>query len=155
MSKQEVRNIRINVNGKEVVNSMAGITKALRETNRDLRNLNKNDADYTEQLKIHNARITELKAKQKEFREEIYGTSKALRDSKKDIDAGTFSFQNFMGALMSGDVQGLYDELQLLCNGIGNVTKQALAFIATPIGAAITLLTGIVVATKYWYDYVC
>lgn len=153
MAQEVVRNINININGKEVVNSMSGITKAMREVNRDIRNLNKNDADYTEQLKVHNARITELKAKQKEFREEIYGTSKALKDSTKDIDAGTFSFQNFMGALSSGDIQGLYEEFQLLGNGIGNVTKQGLAFIATPIGAAITLLTGIVVATKYWYDY--
>jgi len=153
MAKEVVRNINININGKEVVNSMAGITKALRETNRDLRNLNKNDADYTEQLKVHNARITELKAKQKEFREEIYGTSKALKESTKDIDSGTFSFQNFMGALTSGDIQGLYEEFQLLSNGIGNVTKQGLAFISTPIGAAITVLTGIVIATKYWYDY--
>lgn len=146
MAKEVVRSINININGKEVVNSLNGVTKAMREVNRDIRNLNKNDADYTEQLKIHNARITELKAKQKEFREEIYNTSKVVKDS-------TFSFQNFMGALTSGDVQGLYEEFQLLGNGIGNVTKQGLAFIATPIGAAITVLTGIVIATKYWYDY--
>lgn len=153
MTKQVTRNINININGKEVVNSMAGITKAMREVNRDIRNLNKNDADYTEQLKVHNDRITQLKAKQKEFREEIYGTSTAMKKATKEVDAGAFSVQNFMGALMSGDIQGLYDELKLLGNGIGNVTKQAWAFVATPIGAAITALTGIVIATKYWYDY--
>lgn len=153
MANPVVRSINININGKEVVNSLNGITKGLRETNRDLRNLNKSDADYTEQLKKHQDRIVELKAQQKEFKDEIYGTSKALKESKKDIDAGTFSFQNFMGALSSGDIQGLYEEFQLLGNGIGNVTKQGLAFIATPIGAAITVLTGIVIATKYWYDY--
>lgn len=153
MAKEVVRNINININGKQVVNSLTGITNALRQTNKDLRNLNKNDADYTEQLKVHNARITELKARQKEFTQEIYGTSKALKEGKKEIESGTFSIQNFMSALMSGDVQGLHEEFKLLGNGIGNVTKQALAFIATPIGAAITVLTGIVLATKYWYDY--
>ncbi|KAA5532822.1 phage tail tape measure protein [Paenimyroides baculatum] len=153
MSKAVVRNINININGKEVVNSLNGITKGLRETNRDLRNLNKSDADYTEQLKKHQDRIVELKAKQKEFTAEIYSTSKALKDSKKDLDAGAFSYQNFVNALTSGDIQGVKEEYELLRNGISNVTKQLLAFIATPIGAALTLLTGIVVVTKYWYDY--
>lgn len=153
MAKEVVRNINININGKEVVNSLAGITKGLRETNRDLRNLNKTDSDYTEQLKKHNDRITELKARQKEFTQEIYGTSTAIKTATKEVNAGTFSFQNFFSSLTSGDVEGLSDELQLLSNGIGNVTKQSLAFIATPIGIAITALTGIVLVTKYWYDY--
>lgn len=153
MAKEVVRNINININGKEVVNSMSGITKALRETNRDLRNLNKNDADYTEQLKKHRDRITELKARQAEFKNEIYDTSKAIKESTKEINSSSFSIQNFMSSLTSGDFEGVHEEFKNLGNGIGNVTKQALLFIATPIGATIAVLAGIAAVTKYWYDY--
>ncbi len=153
MSKEVVRNINININGKEVVNSMSGITKALRETNRDLRNLNKNDADYTEQLKKHRDRITELKARQAEFKNEIYDTSKAIKESTKEINSSSFSIQNFMSSLTSGDFEGVHEEFKNLGNGIGNVTKQALLFIATPIGATIAVLAGIAAVTKIWYDY--
>lgn len=153
MAKDTVRNINININGKEVVNSMSGISKALRETNRDLRNLNKNDADYTEQLKKHRDRITELKTRQSEFKNEIYDTSKAVKESTKDFNTSSFSIQNFMGALTSGDLPGIREEFKQLGNGIGNLTRQSLAFIATPIGAAIAVLAGIALVTKYWYDY--
>ena len=153
MAKEVVRNINININGKEVVNSFSGISKAMRETHRDIANLNKNDADYQQQLKKHQDRLAELRQHYGNFKDEIKGTSAVIKKASNEANAGSFSFQNFMSALTSGDVQGLHDEFQLLSNGIGNVTKQTLAFIATPIGAAITALTGIVIATKYWYDY--
>ncbi len=147
MANSTVRNINININGKEVVNSLNGITKAMRETNRDLRNLNKNDADYTEQLKKHQDTIEQLKVHQKAFKEEIYDTTEAVKESTKELNASSFSMQNFIGALTSGDLEGVRDEFKNLGNGIGSVTKQAIAFIATPIGATIA------VVTKYWYDY--
>lgn len=153
MSKPTTRNIHININGKEVVNSFSGISKALRETNRDISNLNKNDADYNEQLAKHRARIEELRKKYGEYKDEIRGTSQVMKESSKSFDESSFSIGNFFNALKSGDMQSIHEELSGLSGGIGNVTKSALGFIATPIGAAITVLTGIVVATNYWLDY--
>lgn len=153
MSKTTTRNIHININGKEVINSFTGISKALRETHRDIANLNKNDADYNEQLAKHKARLVELQQKYGEFKDEIRGASQAMKESSKSFDESTFSIGNFFNALKSGDMQSIHEELSGLSGGIGNVTKSALGFIATPIGAAITVLTGIVVATNYWLDY--
>lgn len=148
-----VRNIHININGKEVVNSFAGISKAIRETHRDIANLNKNDADYNEQLAKHQARLVELRGRYSQFRDEMKGTSETMKKSSKEIENSNFSILNFFNAIKSGDVQGLTDEFQNLSGGIANVAKSSLAFAATPIGAIITSLTGIVVATNYWLDY--
>lgn len=40
-----------------------------------------------------------------------------------------------------------------VASGIGAATKAGLAFIATPIGAAIAVLAGVVLATKEWVKY--
>src|SRR5690606_2754360 len=82
------RNINININGKEVVNSYAGISKAIRQTNRDITNLNRNDADYVQQLAKHKATLAQLRQEYSQTREEIGRVPKAMngvRSGFKDM----------------------------------------------------------------------
>lgn len=88
MAKEVVRNINININGKEVVNSYAGISKAIRQTNRDITNLNRNDADYVQQLAKHKATLAQLRQEYSQTREEIGRVPKAMngvRSGFKDM----------------------------------------------------------------------
>lgn len=79
MSKEVVRNINININGKEVVNSFTGISKAMRQTHRDIANLNRNDADYQQQLAKHRETLSKLRDEYSRAREEIGRVPQAMK----------------------------------------------------------------------------
>lgn len=60
-------------------------------------------------------------------------------------------------AIKAGDFAGGVDQIKEMANGagqaIGSMTKQALAFIATPIGAAIAGIAAIGTAANYVFDF--
>jgi hypothetical protein len=63
------------------------------------------------------------------------------------------ALEDFKGALFSGDTQGLKESFNAITGSIKGMITQSLAFIATPIGAAITALVGIGAAAKAVFDF--
>ena len=53
-------------------------------------------------------------------------------------------------AASAGGIKGVFDTIR---TGIVGATRAGIAFIATPIGAAIAALGGIIAATRSWYNY--
>jgi hypothetical protein len=79
-----------------------------------------------------------------------------------DQDGGNFTsnignyrsaLEDFKTALFSGDTQGLRTSFDQITSSIKGMVKQSLAFIATPLGAAITALAGIGLAAKAVFDF--
>lgn len=107
MSDTTNRNIHISINGKEVVNSLSGIGKAINQTNRDISNLNKNDADYQEQLKKHQTTLALLRAEYGRTKDEIRGVPgvlKSVENSLGSVASGmlkAFSVTSIIGAVTS------------------------------------------------------
>jgi hypothetical protein len=140
------REISIYINDIEVVNSMAGISRAISQTNGEIRNLNKNSATYDQDLKRLTARLSDLKEKQAEFKEELQDTVLSSNEAKEALT-------NIFVGLMAGNLQMAKAGILALKGSIAALTKTAIAFISTPLGATIAILAGIAVATREWAQY--
>ena len=140
------REISIYVNDRQVVNSLAGITRAVSQTNASIRNLNRGSADYEQELERLQGTLTELTERQTQFREEIAETSGAS-DTARD------ALGNIFTGLSTGNMQMAQAGIMGIRGAIVSTMKAGLAFIATPIGATIAVLAGIGLATKAWFDY--
>ena len=81
--------------------------------------------------------------------------SESIQDALKKIDPFNFSIGQFvqLSQEAGGSTQALTGIFDQLRTGIIGVTKSTLAFIATPIGAAITALAGIGLVAKEFFDY--
>jgi hypothetical protein len=147
MSKENVtRRVSIYINDKEVENSLKGVDGAIIHVRNSLRQLVEGTEDYDKKKQELSDKLVLLKQRQADYREELGLTQKetiSLRSSLTGI----------WDSLVSGDLEGAKDGLTSLKNGMGGLVKSSLAFIATPIGAAIAALAGIVVATKGLFDF--
>lgn len=80
-------------------------------------------------------------------------------DEKRIMNIGRYKdgILDAFSAIREGDFKGGVGQVKELANGageaIGSMTKQALAFIATPIGAAIAGVAAIGVSAKYVLDF--
>lgn len=146
MAKEIPREISIWINDKQVINSFTGINRAISQTKNEIGALNKNSDTYDDDLKRLGKTLTELKEKQTEFKDEIKSASGAMDDS-----AG--SFKKFRDGLLSGDFASAKEGLLGIRGELTNLIKTSVAFIATPLGAAIAVLTGIVLGTKALFDF--
>jgi len=85
--------------------------------------------------------------------EELADTSESANGLNDVGDAlGNVSnlWDDFTTNLRSGDIRGAFSNVR---TGIQGATRAAVAFIATPIGAAIAALVLIGAATKEWFDF--
>ena len=144
--KEIPRELSIYINDKAVVNSLRGITGEITRTNNEMKNLNKNSATYDEDLKKLQGNLSELKNKQADFKEEIYATDKAASDA-------TGSFSKLYSGLISGDLITAKEGLLGIKAELTGLVKSSLAFIATPIGAAIAVLAGFAAGAKAIFDF--
>jgi hypothetical protein len=106
---------------------------------------------------------SEIKRLSKEYQEaskSASGLAKELRDI--DEAGGNFTsnignyksaVSDFKESLLSGDLDGLKESFNKITGSIKGMITQSLAFIATPIGAAITALAGIGLAAKAVFDF--
>jgi hypothetical protein len=106
------------------------------------------------------AEINRLSVAYRNASESADGLATELRGI--DTDGGNFTsnigiyksaLEDFNTALFSGDTQGLKDSFNQITGSIKGMITQSLAFIATPIGAAITALAGIGLAAKEIFDF--
>ena len=147
MAKEKVtRQLSIFINDREVVNSLGGISKEMSKVRGQLRNLNKGSDDYDKKSKELKDTLSQLKDKQADFREELYDTDLTASKAKE-----TFSTL-FLG-LSTGNLSMVKEGLSGVKGSIIGVTKSALAFIATPIGATIALLAGAFASAKAIFDF--
>ncbi|SEG31991.1 hypothetical protein [Flavobacterium urumqiense] len=147
MARKEIpRELSIYINDKAVVNSLRGITGEISRTNNEMRNLNRNSATYTEDMAQLRGNLANLTERQSEFRNEIRNTSEAMDDSSG-------SFAKFRDGLLSGDLESAKEGLSGIKAELTGLVKTSLAFIATPIGAAIAVLAGFAAGAKAIFDF--
>ncbi|MDD2820756.1 MAG: hypothetical protein PHW29_05785 [Flavobacterium sp.] len=147
MARKEIpRELSIYINDKQVVNSLAGITREIGRTNNEMRNLNRNSETYTEDMATLRGNLANLMERQSEFRNEIRNTSEAMDD-------GAGSFAKFKDGLLSGDLESAKEGLSGIKAELTGLVKTSLAFIATPIGAAIAVLAGFAAGAKAIFDF--
>ena len=93
---------------------------------------------------------------------EVKSQEKSIGDTRRNVGNYEEAIQSAVGSMIpfSGQLQeitagggGVKGALSMITTGIQGATRAAIAFIATPIGAAITALAAIGAATKAWFDY--
>jgi len=147
MSKENVtRRISIYVNGKEVENSLKAVDGAAAHLRNQLRQLDLSTEEGRKRQAELSAEYEKARQKQTEYREELGLTKKALDDS-----AGSFS--KFRDGLLSGDLATAKEGLMGIRGELTNLVKTSLAFIATPIGAAIAVLAGFAAGAKAIFSF--
>lgn len=143
------RNIYIEINGKEVTNSLSGLRGEIRNVERDIRNLNRNDKDYQETLRQHQQRLQAVRNEYAAARSELGQTPSLLRNIKNELgEVGTGMLKAFtVTAVLGSFVNGVksafntikeFDQAQADLAGILETTKAGvvgLTFEAIKLGA--------------------
>lgn len=149
MAQKVERQLSIYINGTEVNRSLKSIGGEISKLRNKQRKLTAGTDEWIDTTK-------ELKKARNEYKL----VNDEIREVEASLDDTTDSSENFFSsltgmfqALKNGDLDGAKAGLDGVKNSIKGATKQALAFIATPIGAAIAALAGIAIAGKAWLDY--
>ncbi|MES2813236.1 MAG: hypothetical protein V4670_12250 [Bacteroidota bacterium] len=151
--KKVTRQLSIFINDREVVNSFAGIGREINKVSSEMRNLNKSSATYDQDLQKLSSELTSLKTKQGDFREELGFTNKELQKTGEVSGGLRGTLSGIWDSLASGDLQGAKEGITSIKDGLGGMVKSSLAFIATPIGAAIAVLAGFAAGAKAIFDF--
>lgn len=144
--KEIPRELSIYINDRQVINSLGGVTREITKVNAEMRNLNKNSATYDEDLKRLQKDLAQLRDRQAEFKEEIQATTEVSNEAAEAVS------KIFIG-LTSGDLNLAKEGLEGVRGSVSGLVQSARAFIATPIGAAIAVLSGFAIATKAIFDF--
>lgn len=139
MAKDTKFNLTIEINGKEVADTLQGVGRSIGQLNREIKNLTPGTEEFikkSDELKKARDRYGEIK-------DEINQTNSSLEEQKGH-------FKAVFAGLISGDFKAVSAGLRGIQGGVMGVTKAALAFIATPIGAVIAVL-GVVLGALYKY----
>jgi len=140
------RQLSIFINDREVVNSFTGISRAISHTRNEIGQLNRGSETYEQDLQRLNGELRVLRENQADAREEIHGTTEELGEASS-------AFSNLFNGLASGNLTQAASGFTAMKTAILATTRAAAAFIATPIGMAVTALAGIALATREWYNY--
>lgn len=117
------------------------------------------EADLIQQLNArldeNNAFIKENASAYEQQKINIGNYSESIKDAFQDLNIFNGGLGGFIGrAEEAGGVGNLAtNSFKQMSTAIVGMTKSALAFIATPIGATIAVIAGIAVATKAIWDY--
>jgi hypothetical protein len=154
MSKDNVtRRVSIFVNGKEVENSLKGVEGAMAQVRNRLRLLNTDSETYDKDSKELAKTMTDLRDRQSQYREELGLTNQTMKQSGEMAGGLRGSLTGLWDSLLSGDLQGAKEGISSITSGMGGLLKSSLAFIATPIGAAIAGLAGLAAGAKALFDF--
>lgn len=154
MSKDNVtRRISIFVNGKEVENSLKGVEGAMAQVRNRMRLLNSDSETYEKDSKELANTMNQLRQRQSDYREELGLTNKTMQEANEISGGLRGTLTGIWDSLVSGDLQGARDGIGSITSGIGGMIKASLAFIATPIGAAIAGLAALGAGAKAMFDF--
>ena len=141
-NKKITRQLSIYINGKEVKNTLAGVGQEIGKLRGQLKHLHESDPKFAEKQK----ELAKAKERYAEIKNEINGTNVSLQEARGH-------WNNLVNGLISGDLDSVSSGLKGIAGNIKGMTKAALTFIATPIGAAIAVLAGVAFGIKKWVDY--
>jgi len=154
MSKENVtRRISIYVNGKEVENSLKGVEGEISHVRNSLRKLVEGTEDYDKKKAELTKNLSQLTERQREYREELGLTKKAQDDVSVSINNTKEAFSKLFVGITSGDLSTAKEGFDEIKGSIGGMVQSAMAFIATPLGAAIAVVSGIAIGTKAIFDF--
>lgn len=154
MSKDNVtRRISIFVNGKEVENSLKGVEGAMAQVRNRMRLLNSDSETYEKDSKELAQTMNQLRERQAAYREELGLTNKTMQEANEVSGGLRGTLTGIWDSLVSGDLQGAKEGISSLTSGMGGLLKSSLAFVATPIGAAIAGLAGLAAGAKAMFDF--
>lgn len=146
MAENINRKLNIYINDKEVVNSLSGITREMGKTRNELKNLNKNSADYDADVAKLAKHLRDLRERQEEFTDE-------LKLTNKEMNAAQENFSNLLGGLATGDMKAVQEGLMGIRSSIVASSQAAWAFVATPIGAFVAGFVALGLAAKQVFDF--
>jgi hypothetical protein len=154
MSKDNVtRRISIFVNGKEVENSLKGVEGAMAQVRNRMRLLNSDSETYEKDSKELAQTMEQLRQRQSQYREELGLTNRTMQEANEISGGLRGTLTGIWDSLVSGDLQGAKEGISSITSGMGGLIKSSLAFIATPIGAAIAGLAALGAGAKALFDY--
>jgi hypothetical protein len=154
MSKDNVtRRISIFVNGKEVENSLKGVEGAMAQVRNRMRLLNSDSETYEKDSKELAQTMNQLRERQSAYRDELGLTNKTMQEANEISGGLRGTLSGIWDSLVSGDLKGAKEGISSITSGIGGLIKSSLAFIATPIGAAIAGLAALGAGAKALFDY--
>lgn len=90
--------------------------------------------------------VSDLEQNTGRFQRNVGNYSSAFKGLKGNISG----IQDGFNQIKSGDVAGGFDTISESSKGLG---KNLLAFLVSPIGIVIGVVTGLIVSLKAWYDY--
>lgn len=154
MSKDNVtRRISIFVNGKEVENSLKGVEGAMAQVRNRMRLLNSDSETYDKDSKALAKTMSDLKQRQSDYREELGLTNRTMQEANEISGGLRGTLTGIWDSLISGDLQGAKQGISSITAGMGGLLRSSLAFVATPLGAAIAGLAGLAAGAKAMFDF--
>lgn len=156
MAKQNALNLAINVNGKEVGNTLKELDKQFYRLRNSVKKLETGTDEWVEANKqlavVERERKRQIDL-QRQFREEIKKTIDAQEESANVLGQFGENLSYSLLALKNGDMVAFQSAWKGVASNIGVATRAAMAFVATPVGAVIAALAGIAAITREWVDY--
>jgi hypothetical protein len=142
MAKDTKFNLTIEINGKQVANTLQGVGSELGKLNRDIKKLTPGTDEFVKKsAELHKARD-----QYKSLKDEVNNTNNVLEEARGNWD-------NVISGFLSGNLSQASEGLKGIAGNIKGITKAAISFIATPLGAALTAVTGIGLGVKAWVGY--
>lgn len=84
---------------------------------------------------------------------ELINATKQTGDVVEEMSGNWEHLGQIWQGFSTGHIPTLQSGLRGVAGGIGQVTKSAIAFIATPVGAFLAVLAGIGLVAKEWFEY--
>lgn len=154
--KKITRRLSIYINGQEIDNTLSNLRKNLTKFRAAAARATQGSEDWKKYNRAVGALEAELQqstAAQKAFRRAAKETALGISDQEKVLaQFGQSASQLFLG-IRQGDFVQIREGFRGLREGISGAAKAAMAFVATPIGAALAALAGIGLAAKAWLGY--
>lgn len=156
MPSQNRLNLAIQINGKEVKGTLSEINRDFFKLRNSVNKLEEGTDEWVEAnkelAKVEKERERQIKV-QREFREEIKKTIEAQEDSTEVLGRFGENMSLAFLSLKNGDMVAFQSAWKGIAENIRYAGKAALAFIATPFGAMLAALAGIVAITREWAAY--
>ena len=161
--KQRVQTQELNKELKQQARESLGLVGPYEKLSRELIQIRKRAKDAAVEFGENSKQFKELQSQALQVSDRLKGIDSAVGQNQRNV--GNYSevieglfplfgrLQQGLGRIAQTDVSEGLPGLTALRNGIAGATKAALAFIATPIGAAIAAFSAIGLITKEFLDY--
>lgn len=156
MSRGTGLNLPIYVNDKQVESSFNEINKDYYKLLASVKKLKEGTEEWEDantRLALKERERNDMIKRQKAYREEMIKSIDATDGNTDALNEFSDSFSQAFTSARNGDIMGFQEGMKGVAGSIRTATRAGLAFLATPIGAGITVLAGIALATREWINY--